>query len=64
MKKHPFLLILLVLVVVGLVLGISAGDLWSYIIDFLKEGISLFIAWMDQIITAIRDSLNTAAGIS
>lgn len=64
MNKHPFLVILAVLLIVGLVLGISAGDLWTYIVDFIKEGIRLFIAWMDEIIRTIRESLNTAAGVA
>ena len=60
MKKHPILTILTILLVCGLLIGISATDLWNYIIEFCKVGINLFVAWLNEMVIALRDAFNTA----
>lgn len=57
MKKHPFILIVAILVIVGLVLGLSATDVWEYFIEICRTGIQIFMAWLNEIILALRDSL-------
>jgi len=58
MSKHPWLIFFTVLIAVGLIVGISVGDLWQYIIDFTKMGIDLFVNWINEVITALRDSIS------
>ena len=43
MGKHPWLFAIIVLVLAGLIIGVSATDMWQYIIDFCKVGIDLFV---------------------
>lgn len=62
MKKHPWLCFFAILIVAGLVIGITAGDLWQYIIDFIRIGIDLFVKWMDEVIRALRDSITSVTG--
>lgn len=50
------------MLVVGLVVGISATDLWQYIVDFMKIGVDLLIKWLNEVINAIRDSLTSVTG--
>lgn len=59
MKKHPWLCFFIIMLVVGLVVGISATDLWQYIVDFMKIGVDLLIKWLNEVINAIRDSLTS-----
>lgn len=59
MGKHPWLCAVIVLIIVGLVLGLTAADLWDYIIDFMKQGIDLFVKWLDEVIKALRDSISS-----
>lgn len=59
MKKHPWLCFLAILLVAGLVIGISAADLWQYIIDFMKIGVDLIVKWIDELIRALRDSITS-----
>lgn len=56
MKKHPWLCFFAILLVAGLVVGLSAADLWQYIIDFTKIGIDLVVNWLKEVIVALRDS--------
>ena len=56
MKKHPWLCFFAILLVAGLVVGLSAADLWQYIIDFTKIGIDLFVDWLKEVVVALRDS--------
>lgn len=62
MKKHPWLCFVIIMLVVGLVVGISATDLWQYIVDFMKIGVDLLIKWLNEVINAIRDSLTSVTG--
>lgn len=62
MKKHPWLCFFIIMLVVGLVVGISATDLWQYIVDFMKIGVDLLIKWLNEVINAIRDSLTSVTG--
>lgn len=62
MKKHPWLCFVIIMLVVGLVVGISATDLWQYIVDFMKIGVDLLIKWLNEVINAIRDSLTSVIG--
>lgn len=62
MKRHPVLCVILILIVVALLLGITAGDLWQYLIDFCKWGVALFINWISEMIQAIKDSLVSVIG--
>lgn len=59
MGKHPWLFAIIVLVLAGLIIGISATDMWQYIIDFCKVGIDLFVQWLNEIIRALRDSITS-----
>lgn len=59
MGKHPWICLIVILIIVGLLIGISAADLWQYIIDFIKIGIDLFVKWLDEIIKALRDSISS-----
>lgn len=56
MKKHPWLCFFAILLVAGLVVGLSAADLWQYIIDFTKIGIDLVVSWLKEVVVALRDS--------
>ena len=56
MKKHPWLCFFAILLVAGLVVGLSAADLWQYIIDFTKIGIDLVVDWLKEVVVALRDS--------
>ena len=60
MKKHPFFTVIVILMICGLVVGISATDLWTYIIDFCKVGIELFVNWLSEMIIALRDAFKEA----
>ena len=60
MKKHPILVIVTILIICGLVLGITATDLWDYIIDFCSIGIHLFVKWLNEMVIALRDAFNSA----
>lgn len=62
MGKHPWLFAIIVLVLAGLIIGISATDMWQYIIDFCKVGIDLFVQWLNEIIRALRDSITSVTG--
>ena len=62
MGKHPWLFAIIVLVLAGLIIGISATDMWQYIIDFSKVGIDLFVQWLNEIIRALRDSITSVTG--
>ena len=62
MGKHPWLFAIIVLVLAGLIIGISATDIWQYIIDFCKVGIDLFVQWLNDIIRAWRDSITSVTG--
>lgn len=62
MGKHPWLFAIIVLVLAGLIIGISATDMWQYIIDFCKVGIDLFVQWLNEIIRASRDSITSVTG--
>lgn len=59
MKKHPWACFTVILIVTGLVIGLSAADLWQYIIDFMRIGIDLFVTWIDEVIRALRDSITS-----
>lgn len=59
MGKHPWLFAIIVLVLAGLIIGISATDMWQYIIDFCKVGIDLFVQWLNEIIRALRNSITS-----
>ena len=50
------------MLVVGIVVGISATDLWQYIVDFMKIGVDLLIKWLNEVVKAIRDSLVSVTG--
>lgn len=50
------------MLVVGLVVGIRATDLWQYIVDFMKIGVDLLIKWLNEVVNAIRDSLTSVTG--
>lgn len=56
MKKHPWLCFFAILLVAGLVVGLSAADLWQYIIDFTKIGIDLVVSWLKEVVVALRDA--------
>lgn len=60
MKKHPILLCVVILVAVGLVLGLSATDVWNYVIELCSVVIHWFVAWLNEIIIALRDAFNEA----
>ena len=62
MGKHPWLFAIIVLVLAGLIIGISATDMWQYIIDFCKVGIDLFVKWLNEIIRALRNSITSVTG--
>lgn len=62
MKKHPWLCFVIIMLVVGIVVGISATDLWQYIVDFMKIGVDLLIKWLNEVVKAIRDSLVSVTG--
>ena len=62
MGKHPWLFAIIVLVLAGLIIGISATDMWQYIIDFCKVGIYLFVQWLNEIIRALRNSITSVTG--
>lgn len=59
MRKHPWLCFFAILLVVGLVVGLSAADLWKYIIDFMKIGVDLLVKWLDEVVRALRDSITS-----
>ncbi len=63
MRRHPVITTIVILMLVALLLGITAGDAWHYIIDFCKTGVTLFIDWMDEMIRAIKESLLSAANV-
>lgn len=62
MKKHPWLCFFAILIVAGLVVGLTAADLWSYIIDFMKIGVDLLINWLNEVVKALRDSITSVTG--
>lgn len=62
MGKHPWLFAIIVLVLAGLIIGISATDMWQYIIDFCKVGIDLFVKWLNEIIRALHNSITSVTG--
>ena len=45
-----------------LVVGLTAADLWSYIIDFMKIGVDLLINWLNEVVKALRDSITSVTG--
>lgn len=57
MKGNPWLVILVIVVIVALILGFSIGDVWQYIIDFMKEGIHFVVYWLNDLVEALRDSI-------
>lgn len=60
MKKHPILIIVIILIICGLVVGVSATDLWNYVIDFCSVAIHWFVAWLNEMIITLRDAFNEA----
>lgn len=57
MKSNPWLIILLIVVIAALILGFTVGDIWQYIIDFIKQGIDFVVHYLNELIVALRDSL-------
>lgn len=62
MKKHPWFCFFAILLVAGLVVGLTATDLWQYIVDFMKIGVDLLVKWLDEVIRALRDSITSVTG--
>lgn len=58
MRRHSGLFFLFILILIAIILGISASDLWSYIIDFTKVAFAYVCEWIQTVIYTIRDSLS------
>lgn len=59
MRRHSGLFILLILILIAIILGITASDLWDYILNFTKIAFNYACEWLKTVIYTIRDSLST-----
>ena len=59
MRNHSGLFILFILILIAIIIGISAADLWSYILDFTKIVFKYLCEWVQTVIYALRDALTS-----
>ena len=59
MRNHSGLFILFILILIAIIMGISAADLWSYILDFTKIVFKYLCEWIQTVIYALRDALTS-----
>ena len=59
MRNHSGLFLVFILILIALIMGISAADLWGYILDFTKIAFKYICEWIQTAIYAIRDALTS-----
>lgn len=59
MRNHSGIFILFILILIAIIMGISAADLWSYILDFTKIVFKYLCEWVQTVIYALRDALTS-----